>query len=392
MKQAPLEAIQLKDRIRQDFDDNKQTELANSIENLGLLQLPVCREEAGQLFLVAGERRLRAIKYLAFLGKGIRYENKLYGPGIVPYQLLSELPLDIAFEMELHENIIRQDVTWQERNKAIVALHELRVKQNPAQMKKETAEEIHVPEAQVGWSQTLVSNLNIPEVARAQSENKARRVIEKLARRANLAAMGAEVVADDLTVDIRCVDAIEGLKALEKESVDVFITDPPYGVDADKFEYAHDYRDSFEELKKIMLLFAKESFRVAAPDAHLYCFLHVGYFTWFHDTFVAIGWKVWSCPYIWIKDQGRSADGNRGPQHLYESVLFATKGDRQLNKSSTDVITLPIVKDKIYAAQKPVELYQHFLSLSALPGDTVLDPFCGSRNTFLATKNSHVNM
>ncbi len=50
------------------------------------------------------------------------------------------------------------------------------------------------------------------------------------------------------------------------------------------------------------------------------------------------------------------------------------------------MLVYPAVKNKIYAAQKPVELLQEILGLSFYPGEHVLDPCVGSGSLFRAGK------
>jgi DNA modification methylase len=49
-----------------------------------------------------------------------------------------------------------------------------------------------------------------------------------------------------------------------------------------------------------------------------------------------------------------------------------------------DVLDFPADTNLGHAAQKPVALYRELLSRSCLPGQLVLDPFCGSGPIFPA--------
>jgi DNA modification methylase len=52
------------------------------------------------------------------------------------------------------------------------------------------------------------------------------------------------------------------------------------------------------------------------------------------------------------------------------------------------VFVHPAVKDKLYAAQKPVELLKEIMALSFYPGECVLDPCCGSGSIYRAAAAS----
>ena len=76
--------------------------------------------------------------------------------------------------------------------------------------------------------------------------------------------------------------------------------------------------------------------------------------------------------------------GAAGLRRSYEFILWAQKGGKEFGQVWSDVIEVPTVRDKIHAAQKPVELYHTLLRRSCLPGDKVLDPCCGAGTIFPA--------
>jgi ParB family chromosome partitioning protein len=91
---------------RRFFDETELNALAESIYINGLLQPVLCQSKANRLFLLAGERRLRAAG-LAGLEK-------------IPVRIVSGDPLEIA----LIENLLRSDLTAIEEAEAIAALKE----------------------------------------------------------------------------------------------------------------------------------------------------------------------------------------------------------------------------------------------------------------------------
>ena len=77
-----------------------------------------------------------------------------------------------------------------------------------------------------------------------------------------------------------------------------------------------------------------------------------------------------------------------GPRHVYETILYAIKGDRGVTRVGADVISIPGPSvNKDHPAEKPVELWEHLLGWTIAPGDRVVDFFCGSGNIFLAATN-----
>jgi ParB family chromosome partitioning protein len=94
--------------VRQHFDEESITALAQSIEEDGLLQNIAFTESAGKLLIVAGERRYRALKLLKDQGKDIPVMGKyVQGP-------LKKL----AFV----ENFFREDLTVVEFSESLLEL------------------------------------------------------------------------------------------------------------------------------------------------------------------------------------------------------------------------------------------------------------------------------
>ena len=124
-------------RQRQEFPPEALMELTNSIHNNTLLHAPVLRSTPDGMMLVAGERRLRAIKDLWILGLRLVYNGEVIPEGQVPYIDLGELGELEAEEAELDENLKRQDLSWQELAAAHQRLHRLRQKQRQEELSKE---------------------------------------------------------------------------------------------------------------------------------------------------------------------------------------------------------------------------------------------------------------
>jgi len=95
------------------------------------------------------------------------------------------------------------------------------------------------------------------------------------------------------------------------------------------------------------------------------------------------GWTFWKA-LIWHKAPGKLGGGyHYRAQH--EMVLFFEKGKRKLsNLSAPDVLVYPRVKSPAIATQKPVELLSVLIGASSVPGELVIDPFCGSGSTGVA--------
>jgi len=123
---------------------------------------------------------------------------------------------------------------------------------------------------------------------------------------------------------------------------------------------------------------------VTKPVAHLYWFCDIDWFAHLRSSLEAAGWTVHRTPIVWHKPNSFLQPWpEHGPYRSYELILYAIKGQRQVNLRAADVITCPTEPGST-GAQKPVELLKELLKRSARPGDLVLDPFCGKGSIFPA--------
>lgn len=106
---VPLDLIDTTEQIRKEFDQESIEHLAKDIEARGLLQ-PILLNPAGERFqLIAGERRLRAVK--------------LNGAAGIP-ALIVKTTTENALLMQLAENIQREELSLEEECEAVCKLYE----------------------------------------------------------------------------------------------------------------------------------------------------------------------------------------------------------------------------------------------------------------------------
>ena len=75
-------------------------------------------------------------------------------------------------------------------------------------------------------------------------------------------------------------------------------------------------------------------------------------------------------------------------ERLSETILYAVKGKRTTLRMAGDILDYPSDSNLGHSAQKPVALFEDLLRRSVLPGNTVLDPFCGTGPIFPAAHAS----
>lgn len=392
-----------KNRQRKEFTPERVVELAGSISQFGLMNPVTVRKDENSkgYLLVAGERRMRALEYLWNFGEPVRCGEGKFPEGVVPCVYFGDLDPLVAKEMELEENIRRVDLTWQEKAAATSELMELRTQQakvaeQPPPTVSSISSEIRgdSPSAFDKTRKELIVSKHLadPEVKKAATVDEAFKLLkrrEELAKNAELAAR-IGVTFNSSVHTLRQGDCLELLPELSSDSFDVLLTDPPYGIDADKFgdsggiagagnAGSHFYDDSWTYWNKLAKFLAGESFRICKPQAHAYVFCDVDNFVLLKSFFQEAGWRVFRTPLVWVNPTSNRAPWpEHGPQRKYQVALFAVKGNRPVTKVMPDVLTYPSDENLNHQAQKPVGLYQDLLVRSVRPGDTVLDCFGGT--------------
>lgn len=186
------------------------------------------------------------------------------------------------------------------------------------------------------------------------------------------------------------LDAVEWLKGLSDESIDLIITDPPY--------------ESLEKHRKIgtttrlkhsksssnnwFKIFPNERFeelltevyRVLKKNKHFYLFCDQETMFIIKPIAEKVGFKFWK-PIVWDKVKIGMGYHYRA---RYEFILFFEKGKRKLNNLSIpDILTETRVYNG-YPTEKPVNISKILIEQSSNIGDLVIDPFCGSSSVGIA--------
>lgn len=400
----PLDSLQVApDRQRRTFTPADLFELADSIRQHGLFHALLVRKDGSTL--VAGERRFRAIR--EHLQTPIRYAGETLPAGHVPViEVDTDDPLALE-EIELHENIRRKDLTWQETADAHERLHRLRTTRaaaagDVAPTTASTAQVIHGSlatlgeQARVRQEIIVAKHLDNPEVAKAASVKDAFKVIKRQEEAARVERLAAIVGETYSTAQLQAfnVNCLEWMDSPEAESrFDVILTDPPYGMGADTFGdgagrvagIEHHYDDSYESWQVLMRAWCPLSYRVTKPQAHAYIWCDIDRFHELKALMQAAGWYVFRTPLTnYKRNSGRVPLPTMGPRRQSEWCLYAIKGDKPVTAIYSDVITTDADEQLSHGAQKPVALYTDLLRRSVRPGDTILDSFAGTGPLFPA--------
>jgi ParB/RepB/Spo0J family partition protein len=403
LKTIPITDVVVPDnRQRREFNFKAIEELVNSIIEVGLLQPIVLRNDGKTL--LAGERRLRAIKELYARQETFNHDAGLVPFSHIPYVLASELSERQLFQAELEENIRRSDLTWQERIKAIAELHKYRGTQaaleGRVQTAKATATEIRGEEAE-GQQITEVTNavilaefLDDPFIAAAKDEKEARKILKEELKHRERIKRAEEHDASNSKHKLflaSCFDISDEFNNF----FDVIVTDPPYGINMHKKEtfdvHVHEYDDSDAAFQVICDKLPSLMHRICKDNAHAYIFCDIRRFNDLFVSFEIGGWTVWPRPLIWDKgNTGSFGNIEYGFRACYDAILFARKGDKKVTAGYRDVINITQPTNLPHPAGKPPLLYADLIKRSCLPGDKVADLFAGSGPIFPAADDQKV--
>lgn len=410
----PISYIQAEDRQRSSMDATKLRELRDSIVEVGLLHpIVVWKIDDDHVRLLAGERRLRAITRLHEEGVKFRHNGKFVPPDAVPVTFFHVDDEALHAEVEYAENEFRDPLSWQDRTAALVRIQQLKRAEDPTKTATAIARELSAASGSTKTPAsvhnalvraTVIQNaMSNPAVANARTESEAyalalkeqaERVQAVIIRRRQDRRNKQGKLA--VPIILRAGDSLKLLPQLEAGQFDVIITDPPYGIGANSLGargrtvHHHNYEDTWEHAQRCIRAVLLEGFRVTKPRANIFIFCSSRGWAFAREEAMRIGWVPYPEQLIWQKShsEGLAPWGGRGPRRTWEGIFLATKGQKFLLSSPVDIFDFPRVSraQRIYGAQKPIELLQKLIELSTVVGERVLDPFAGSGSTLRAAR------
>lgn len=381
-------------RQRKSFPPSEEEKLIESIKNYGLLH-PIIVSSTETPELIAGERRLRAMLALQREGTPFFCGGSEVSEGYIPCMVLADLTPFERMEVELEENVVRLDITWQEKAQAVENLRKLRIAQAEEQGVEPDLKKIHAeilgvstekaldPSSIIKDSSILVQHMHLPEVAEAKTKKEALKAIEKHKRREAIeekAQAASTLKSKHKVLNSAFQDAL-----LEEASFDCIICDPPYGVEANNFGsqpgVKHNYEDSVEVSDSVFLDLLELSAKWTKPQAHMYIFCSIDRLARLKELFdnmIFTPWELWPRPLIWDKGNGILPRPEHGPRYTYEAIMFFSRGGKRVTGVYPDVLRYRVDLDLMHGAQKPIALYSDLLVRSCTVGDSILDPTAGS--------------
>ena len=383
-----LKDIIIGERYRKEFKNIDI--LAASIKEKGQI-VPIVIDETNHL--IAGERRFKAHQMLQ-----LPEIDCIYMKDLNEFQ---------KRDIEIEENIQREQFTWQEENDAKAQLHKLKQelygaavsghKVEGAWTKAQTAEALGMSTGALSEELQLNRLMKVfPTLAKEKTKTAAIKKMKVFQENMMQEELSKRLKAKGITShpDVHLGDCVEIMKTMPAESVDLILTDPPYGIDigdAQTFGRSSPqktYEDSehatFDMLDKAI----KEMYRVLKMDRHMYMFFGIDKYEPLITLLRKHGFEVHHLPLIWEKGSGSYPSQSTTFVHSYEPFFHISKGKRKLNGTPRDVFPIKRAPSttKIHPSEKPTELLRSLIGFSTEVGETVLDCFAGSGSVGIAAR------
>jgi len=403
-----LENIEVKREQRQRRKVST-SDIIQSIRRRGVIT-PVIVEESseGKYNLIAGERR-----YSASLELGLRD---------IPARTLGSLSSTERSIIELEENIKRSDLEWPDFCQAIHKIHFLYIATDSNWNQSKTADSVGLEEGTVSIvlrvaNELLLGNSRLLEAPnyRAAYNILARKDSRRLDDAFNElvgeeepapGALGvnsteqpstSSTIVSTTTEPVINTDFLEYARTYRGPPYTFLHCDFPYGIGLDKSAQGNTYQwggyaDTEELYWRLCQTLAENLDRLMAPYSHLMFWLSSD-FTVIHKTLQFFSEKAPSLdfnpkPLIWMKTDGKGilADPKRGPRHIYETALFASRGDRLIAAPVADAYGAP-KGDTGHQSEKPEPVLRHFFRMFLDEGSSFFDPTCGSGSSICAAES-----
>jgi ParB family chromosome partitioning protein len=384
-KLVPVSSIAIERGDRQRRELTKIEELADSIDRVGLINPIIITREN---ILVAGERRLTAVRSL--------------GHESIAVQYVDELDESHLHAIELEENIKRVDLPWQDQVKALQDYHKLRQAENPEWGQGDTAKAIGLARNTV--SEYLAVARELPKnakIAEAPKFSVAKGIVTRSNERAQATAIEAVRTMTGAPTPVKPVEPesiintsfLEWAPTYSGTRFNFIHCDFPYGINAGDFNQgsaaAHggydDSEDNYWNLCKTLCGYLD---RIATPSAHLMFWFSMKHYQKTLDFFEANSdFTINPFPLIWMKSDnvGILPDPSRGPRQIYETAFHARRGDRKVVQAVANAYSGPTVRDR-HMSEKPEDMLRHFFRMYVDNNSVVLDPTCGSGSAIRAAE------
>ena len=191
-------------------------------------------------------------------------------------------------------------------------------------------------------------------------------------------------------------DCLNVMRSIDKDSIDLIVTDPPYLINY-KTNYRKNKEDDFckpikgDDDYKLIENYIKECYRILKNNSAMYIFCNGDRVDYFKQNLEKAGFKIKNM-IIWVKNNWTAGDLKAQFGKQYEIIFLVNKGRKKFNgKRITDVWNFDRVagKKQLHQNQKPVELLEQCILKHSNEDDIVFDGFMGVGSVGVACKNTN---
>lgn len=434
MTSIPLSLCDEGTRARKDYGD--LTGLKDSISRLGTLHPPVfSRQPNGTYLLIYGGRRFRSLKEL---GVTELFHNSILDPLRPGFMFVEDVATDLRMEAELDENLHRLKPKWQEDVLLVADIHERKRQlegskhwgqnqtalllggkwgKNNVGYALRAAKEIRAADKEILGADSLGECVEIWTKRKADEGLKilqARLMTAPMAMmppstssfleeftegpdveepqfhgavKALLVPLAAKVTPPLTDIPLsRMLFLRDSIMDPEPwPLVDHVITDIPYGIDMDNLENVGDVKAEhyINDNVDLMPPFLSRSFNAVRDGGFCVFFYDLQH----HEKLLRyadmVGWAAQRWPLIVTKSSPcRNGAAQYNFTKNYECVMVLRKPGAVLRKPQASSV-LPNIDFRAESAKynhpfaKPFIVWQWLYSAFTIPGQSVLDPYCG---------------
>jgi DNA modification methylase len=185
-------------------------------------------------------------------------------------------------------------------------------------------------------------------------------------------------------------DSFLAIKEIEDNSIDLIVTDPPYGIQLTKKSQGANELVAGDDGFSVMIFvdeLMREFKRILKPSGAIYLFTRFDVLPYWWIKMK--NHLVLKNHIIWYKKGGGMGDLYRTFSFNYESIIYATKSDEHKIRGKRDgsVWEIGKVKPEFHQTEKPVKLIEKIIEHSSDKGMVIFDPFMGGGTTGVACKN-----
>jgi ParB/RepB/Spo0J family partition protein len=391
VKSVPVDSIIIERGARQRTEIDV-SDIIESVKRRGVLT-PICITESGKL--IFGERRLTAAKQAG---------HKDILARIAPDHL-SEHDLQL---LELEENLMRKELPWQDKAKAMAKLYALAAlptvqafadsigyDRGFVSQMLDAAEEMSKGNERVINAPALRKAVNVISRQREREENNA---VAEILDSIGTGSEAAPILPPD-EMPILNVSFHEWAASYAGPKFNVLHCDFPYGVgldDSDQLQVggtAHaTYDDSPDVFWALLHTLAEHKEKFLSHSCHMIFWhsmkreLYLPMLDFFRQRLPE--WTFEDYPLVWHKtdNRGIAPDVERRPRRIYETALFGWRGDRKLFKLGSNAYGSP-KEASAHPSTKPEPMLRYFLSMVVDANTRLLDPTCGSGTALRAAES-----